>query len=182
MWFSTYRCLEEPKHVWLGDHTYIMAIGIGHISVELDLHGRKVNSIFRNVLHIPKLGGNLLSISQLTQSKSNVLFKSSGAIIMHPTTGHEMARARCEGGLYKLRVTILNGKHVHISIVSDSLDDGESDIYSYVARSTPISKASVETWHRRLGHLNTDSVLQLESKKLVEGMEISPKTLPKSTC
>ena len=32
-WFTTYRCLKEPKCVWLGDHTYILAIGIGHISV-----------------------------------------------------------------------------------------------------------------------------------------------------
>ena len=138
--------------------------------------------MFRNVLHVPKLGGNLLSVSQLTQTGSDVLFKSNGAIILHPTTNREMAKARCEGGLYQLRVAILNGERAHISIVTDSLDDGESDVYSYVAKSTPVSKASIETWHRRLGHLNTDAILQLESKKLVEGMEISPKTLPKSTC
>ena len=148
MWFSTYRHLEEPKRVWLGDHTYILAIGIGHISMELDLHSQKVNGIFRNVLHIPKLGGNLLSISQLMQTKSNVLFKSNGTIILHPTTGREMAKAQCEGGLYKLHVTMLNGERAHISIVSDSLDDGKSDIYSYVVQSTPISKVSVETWHQ----------------------------------
>src|SRR5271156_1444362 len=93
-----------------------------------------------------------------------------------------MAKARCEGGLYQLRVSIQNGERAHISIVSNSSDDGDSDIYSYITRSTPIAKASIETWHQRLGHLNTDAVLQLESKRLVEGMEISPKTLPKLIC
>lgn len=80
MWFSSYRCLEEPKCVWLGDHTYILAIGIGHISIELNLNGQKVNGMFKNMLHVPKLGGNLLSISQLMQTGSHVLF-------MYHTTG-----------------------------------------------------------------------------------------------
>jgi len=115
--------------------------------VELDLHGQKVNGMFRNVLHIPKLGGNLLSVSQLTQTGSDVLFKSNGTIILHPTTNREMAKARCEGGLYQLHITILNGERAHISIVTNSLDDRESDVYSYVAKSTPVSKASIETWH-----------------------------------
>ena len=92
-WFSSYQRLEEPKHVWLADHMYIMAIGIGHISIELNLNGQKVDGMFKNVLHIHKLGGNLLSISQLTQTGSHVLFKSNGVTIMHHTTGREMAKA-----------------------------------------------------------------------------------------
>ena len=146
-WFSSYRRLEEPKHVWLGDHTYIMAISISHISIELNLNGQKVDGMFKNVLHVPKLGGNLLSISQLTWTGSHVLFKSDGATIMHHMTGREMAKARCEGGLYQLRVSILNGECAHISIISDSSDDGKSDVYSYISRSTPIAKASIEMWH-----------------------------------
>lgn len=85
-WFSTYRHLEEPKRVWLRDHSYIHAIGIGHMTIELDLNGQKVDGMFKNVLHVPKLGGNLLSISQLTQTGSNVLFSSDGATIMHHIT------------------------------------------------------------------------------------------------
>ena len=77
-----------------------MAIGIGHISIELNLNGQKVDSMFKNVLHVPKLAGNLLSISQLMRTSSHVLFKSDGAMIMHHMTGREMAKARCEGGLY----------------------------------------------------------------------------------
>jgi hypothetical protein len=44
------------------------------------------------------------------------------------------------------------------------------------------SKADVDTWHRRLAHLNTDAVMRMVKKGMVKGMEISGSTSRTSPC
>ena len=44
------------------------------------------------------------------------------------------------------------------------------------------SKANVETWHHRLGHLSTDTVMCMVKNRMVKGMEISSTTTPTTPC
>ena len=44
------------------------------------------------------------------------------------------------------------------------------------------SKATLETWHRRLGHISLNAVKQLSKRDMVTGMEISPSNIKGPTC
>ena len=50
-----------------------------------------------------------------------------------------------------------------------------------IVKSTP-SKASLDTWHRRLGHAHIGSVLKLYEKEMVNGMEITGTTTHDTIC
>jgi hypothetical protein len=50
-----------------------------------------------------------------------------------------------------------------------------------VARSSS-SKADVDTWHRQLGHLNTDAVMRMVKNGMVKGMEINGKAALSTPC
>jgi hypothetical protein len=41
---------------------------------------------------------------------------------------------------------------------------------------------SIDTWHRRLGHLNTDDVLHMVHKGIVKSMEITGGSTPSTVC
>jgi hypothetical protein len=62
-----------------------------------------------------------------------------------------------------------------------SLLNPELSLKASVAKTT-LSKASLQTWHRRLGHSNIKSVLKLSRKDMVSGMEITGETTNNSSC
>ena len=64
-WFSMYQKLNPPQKVWLGDDRYILAVGKGHIALEMILGDRTVPAIIQKVLHVPDIQRNLLSVSTL---------------------------------------------------------------------------------------------------------------------
>jgi hypothetical protein len=43
-------------------------------------------------------------------------------------------------------------------------------------------KASINTWHQRLGHLNTDTILHMIHKGMVKGMEITGGNILAGVC
>ena len=47
---------------------------------------------------------------------------------------------------------------------------------------TSTSRASIDTWHQRLGHLNADAILRMVCKGMVRGMEITGGTSLSGTC
>ena len=92
------------------------------------------------------------------------------------------------GGLF-----ILNAKPctatVYVATVQPAADRSplpNVPTLAYAARSKTTT-ASVDTWHRRLGHANRDAVKKLERQEMVRGMEIhdvstSPNDSPCSSC
>ena len=66
-WFQLYTQLEKPRKVWLGDNTSIMAYGVSHILIHMRMDSKWNRVILQDVLHVPNLHGNLLSVSMLAQ-------------------------------------------------------------------------------------------------------------------
>jgi len=68
-----------------------------------------------------------------------------------------IANAKCsQKGLYSLTAQDIRTEHANI------------------ARAIP----DLETWHKRLGHISYDAVIQMAKKQLTTGMPINMSTLP----
>ena len=96
--------------------------------------------LLSNVLVVPDIKKNLISISQLTKDNNClVTFSSSGFTIQDQVTRTVLGVGRCENGLYVL------------------------DRYHHALMSTafPSPQASVRLWHAHLGHPNYHTVASL---------------------
>ena len=72
--FSIYHSLIRPKPIYLGDYSVVNTYGMGTIRI-----GDKVNLF--NVLHVPDLDTNLLSVDKVLQQDHDVLFSGDGGTI-----------------------------------------------------------------------------------------------------
>ncbi|GAB2267038.1 hypothetical protein Dimus_037931 [Dionaea muscipula] len=130
--FLNYASYPGSDHVTVGNGASLQISNIGTSRLSPHL-------ILNNVLHVPGILKNLLSISQLTRDHDCiVVFTVSGFIVKDRKTGH----------------ILLQGPH----------RDG---LYCYDPPSRPRcflgEKVSGDTWHRRLGHPTPSIVRQVVS-------------------
>jgi GAG-pre-integrase domain/Integrase core domain len=80
-----------------------------------------------------------------------------------------IAQAKLVNSLYILTVLILNAEKAKISTVSNN------DLpIATVAQASNSLKATLNMWHYRLGHINTNYVLRMVKNSMVNGMSIVP--------
>ena len=72
--FTVYHSFDCPKPIYLGNFSVVNAYGTGTIRI-----GDKVNLF--NVLHVPDLDINLLSVDKVLQQNYDVLFSGNGCTI-----------------------------------------------------------------------------------------------------
>lgn len=72
-WLADYKPYPGTT-LTLGDGHVISAAGTGHMTAHIPLNGRTFRTTFRDVLHIPDIPHDLLSVSQLTQAGLQVSF------------------------------------------------------------------------------------------------------------
>ncbi|KAJ0799808.1 putative RNA-directed DNA polymerase transcription factor Lambda-DB family [Helianthus annuus] len=111
------------------------------------------NLALNNVLVVPNLTKNLLSIGKLTEDNLvDVVFSHPYFYIQDRRTKQTLARGCREDGLYVLR-------QPHEALVSTST----------------CPKASFELWHSRLGHVNFDIVSLLKTNGCLSFTSVLPK-------
>ncbi|QRW24121.1 Retrovirus-related Pol polyprotein from transposon TNT 1-94 [Rhizoctonia solani] len=173
-WFYTYQTLTPPIQIQVGNGNLIPAIGVGQVHVMLyNRHGVKTPAFIKT-----HPGG------------TNVLFcKSFGAILVGDQgNGPEIGFAReTSGQLYKVKCVVKHTKvDTYMAIVEsksinnrDNIDAGE-----FVAYATgKIAHADLKTWHRQLGHVSYEYVLDMFWNGSVHGMDIVGKrSPPQSPC
>ncbi|KAI0496003.1 hypothetical protein KFK09_022310 [Dendrobium nobile] len=104
-------------------------IPIAHSGI-LPTHNRKF--LLSNLLHVPKISYNLLSISQLVKDNNiSITFDPSGFVCKDLTTNNQLLRGPCKAGLYKITPTSTTN----------------SQEVACAASTNPNF-----TWHDRLGH------------------------------
>ena len=79
--FSEFSCLSEPVKIFMGDYRYVLAIGIG--SVTLQSFALQPHSVYC----VPRLGSNVISVGQLLKDGYCVNFDGSQCIIQD-SQGH----------------------------------------------------------------------------------------------
>ena len=101
-----------------------------------------------DVLYVPSLAFNLLSVSKITEAGKSVKFsETEGAIF--DNKGEKVAVASKIGNLYYLNCESLQGQHVN-SATHQSMEN---------------------LWHRRFGHLSQRSLTTLKKDGLVRGFD-----------
>lgn len=76
--FYEYYKLTSPSTMGLGANSNIPIMGPGDFTLTLRLNGRQVKSIIRNVLHVPYLRLQLLSVSAMAKLHTETPFSDSG--------------------------------------------------------------------------------------------------------
>jgi hypothetical protein len=143
-WYANFKETHNGANIYLGDDRTHQIKGYGDIHVTL-LNGT-VRHI-RNVVYVPGIKKNLISVSTITDRNLKVEFFKNYCIVKdlldHFQTVATGVRA---GGLYKLDVT----SKAHHALTSTTM---------------PIEIL----WHQRYGHINHPDLLLLQKKNMVEG-------------
>jgi hypothetical protein len=175
-------------NIVLGDNSSIHGTGLGRIAVQMMAGGKWICTVLQDVLYVPELHGNLLSVSQLARCGADVCFAKGGCQI-YDQKGTLTCEGTLRGNLYlmPIRAEAHESARVAITQLDTFPADGMDlpllipDAALVVHGSSP--KADALTWHRRLGHLNIDAVLRMVCKGMVKGMELVGTTsLPSSAC
>lgn len=127
----------------------LRVLGVGTVRVDLNVNGRVVCATLENALHVENLSHNLFSIPAILSKSMRV----------------EMDKNGCK--IVRNGVTIGSGTKRGSLIYLDVVEQAECRA----------AEASVEMWHRRLGHASVDSVT-----KMMKSMGIEPSTSKLESC
>jgi hypothetical protein len=95
--FDTYEAISARK-VFMGDNGMVEAVGKGSILVETCVKGRQRSIRMHDVLHVPDMHANLLSVSKLISRGLKVHFNSLGCVV-RANNGEMLAVASLESNL-----------------------------------------------------------------------------------
>jgi hypothetical protein len=109
-----------------------------------------------DVLFVPNLNKNLISISQLCKKGVTCQFKKEKLLVFGPNGSQIMQATIDENGLYELEQE---------EVVVNAVNTEEK-----VATANATTALPMKTWHERLGHLSTSSLMK--STKLAEDIKI----------
>ena len=98
-----------------------------------------------DVLFVPEIDQNLLSVGQLLDKGYKVLFENKQYLIKD-ASGKDLFNVKMKGKSF-------------------ALNPMEKEQMIFISR-----VSATEIWHKRLGHFHHRGLLQMQSKKLVEGL------------
>ena len=101
--FVTLNDLERPEQVKVGDGYYIPGEGRGPIKMNVEISPGVVKKIrLKDVLYVPSLSYNLLSVSTSAENNMKITMDSEGCEIIRKDTNAVVATGRKVGSLYYL--------------------------------------------------------------------------------
>ncbi|CAI7820490.1 unnamed protein product, partial [Closterium sp. NIES-54] len=130
------------KRMVFGNQDSLEVNGRGTLRLAVDDSPMTIN----NVLVVPGLGANLLSVSQLTTKGMRVNIE--GAVMtLSTSSGRFIGKAHQDGGLFKL-VATPNLASAHAAV----------------------AKPSLGMWHNRFGHLSASTIRTMATQGVVHGI------------
>jgi hypothetical protein len=82
-WFTTYERIS-PRKVFMGDDIVLDAIGKGKIKATMQVKGELSHATITQVLHVPKMKNNFISVSKLISEGFKVEFDKDGCKVKDP--------------------------------------------------------------------------------------------------
>jgi len=132
---------SSVSKVRIGNDEYIPVKGKGTVAIK----GNSGIKLILDVLFVPEIDLNLLSVGQLLEKGYSVVFKDKHCSISDPV-GLEIFTIKMKGKSF-------------------SLDWMEKESAAF-----PSTINKTELWHKRLGHFNQATLVQMQKKKMVQGM------------
>ena len=151
---------EKPEEVTLVDGHVAKENGRGVVKIEIECQrSQKVkNCVLQDVLYVPSLSYNVVSVSKATKSGKTVTFDEDGCHILEGSQ-KLIANAKRVGNVYYLSY-VDSGHHANPTVESSSVASKEV------------------TWHKPYGHLGVQNLQKLTKENLVDGITmIKQKTL-----
>ena len=148
-WFTELKSIPA-RDIFLGDDRAIQAFGIGSVASQVLTGNSPVMKQLNNVLYVPKLASNLLSVRQLTNEGFSLEFDADGCTV-RDESAQILVKVSPTKNLYKLKG-----------------DRSASDVVAHTASAVSRMK---QRWHERLGHLEFGDLQSVKSKGLVQGMD-----------
>jgi hypothetical protein len=171
-WFTSLSPLSNHCKVVLGDDSSIPATGTGRVCIRMHTKGRWITSVLQDVLYVPDLSANLLSVSHLAHCGTEVCFIGEACHVYDKTKSPILKGKLCND-LYIMQMhadSLVMAKMA--TLVLHLENASETPARALMTRLTS-STGSLDLWHRRLGHLHTKAVTRMADKGLVTSMEIS---------
>jgi uncharacterized membrane protein YgcG len=161
---------QTPRKVILGDRHACQAIGEGRMKLNTSAKGQQTELFFDQVLLVPKLSGNFISVSAATAKGNSILFEDGGAIIRNSQ------KKIVANGCWENKSPILNcsvnpstdSKKPGAKLSGDKISGASLEIQR---RATGESN-DYELWHQRLGHCGITRMQQSTSQNLVLGCHV----------
>ena len=142
--------------VELGDKHKALAVGKGTVALDLWVKGRTVKCILTNVLHVPELGYNLISVSAMDEKGTTTSFNNGQCTITN--NGRLLAQGFRNKRLYLL--SLAQTDHT-------------------IATAAIANAASLQLWHARLGHVHAEGIKRMSTMGIVKGIKLTTTTIPK---
>lgn len=102
-WFTDYVLLATQQPIYSESGHVIYAIGLGSFPLESSVYGKSIEVKLTNVLHVPQLKQNLISIGKLTDQGLEARFTSEGVRVFRK--GKIVAVGdRADERLYRMRL------------------------------------------------------------------------------
>ena len=147
--FTELSHLKDPLEVVLGDGHELTAAGKGNVMLDMKLPNGKIKTCkLSDVLYVPKLSYNLLSVARAAQRGKMTKFTKAACYILDKE--HKLiAKASKVGSLYHL----------------------DHQPYREQTNCAKSSEMKEDVWHRRFGHLGGCNLQWLAREKLVDGFD-----------
>lgn len=123
----------------------------GNVNIVSFVGDKKINITLYNVLYVPKLTCNLLSVSQLESTGKSVIFKN-GHVTILDEDGTVIAHGNKSNGVYCLNFALCTNAEKSLAVKTTGED--------------------FPTWHRRYGHLGESNLVKLTKFNMVDGLKI----------
>jgi len=151
---KTFTSVEDKVTVANGKEAKITGIGSGRIKCYNENATKTIT--LKNVLYIPSLHSNLLSVKKITEHGFIIEFKNKICNILEDKK--IIVTAESVGNLYKLRT-----EHKALSSMKTHSDN------------------CIHTWHRKLGHRDPDAIRKLVKENMAYGITLQECEI-KETC
>jgi hypothetical protein len=153
-WFRSYSPHVVP--IRIADNSVIYSAGIGSVEFQPVVEGElKCPIVFHDVLHVPKLGSNLLSLFHLTQHKGYFITIQGNQLCFNLDKNLLMTAT-----VNSRNIGYLNG---HVIVPQTAA----------LASTCPLD---LTLWHKRCSHLNFDDLKHMHRHNTVTGMLLRSKT------
>ncbi|MCO5550654.1 hypothetical protein L7F22_004143 [Adiantum nelumboides] len=143
-WFTSVQPFKGERLVLTGDDSHHAIQWKGTITIQMSQGEDKDLS---NVLLVPGITKNLISVGQIVEKGYEVKFNKDGCYVKNDK-GKVVAHGEKNGRIFKLK---MNATH-NANFSSHS------------------SSSSLILWHKRLGHISHQSIMHLKKEGLVEGL------------
>ena len=154
--FVSYKSMSDC-FVEMGTAAKAEIVGIGDILLKTRVHGKDTYFKLEKVCHIPSFKYSLLSVRVFDQKGLSTSFQGKRCTVS--SDSKDVFQAQLQGSLYILNAEWIPSKMWEIAHIAATLD----------------------TWHKRLAHVNSDGILRMVRKGVVRGIKLSNNSM-KSVC